>query len=61
MDSNSEQADSEQTALPDKIKSLPDKFKWTLKNMIKETIAEKIGSNLIKIDNKIENKSKDKM
>ena len=29
--------------------------------MIKETIAEKIGSNLIKTENKIENKSKDKM
>ena len=53
-DNNSEQADSEQTVLPDDIKSL-------LKNMIKETIADKIESNLREIENEIENKNKDKM
>ena len=53
-DNNSEQADSEQTVLPDDIKSL-------LKNMIKETIADKIESNLLEIENEIENKNKDKM
>ena len=53
-DNNSEQADSEKTVLPDDIKSL-------LKNMIKETIADKIESNLLEIENEIENKNKDKM
>ena len=53
-DNNSEQADSELTVLPDDIKS-------SLKNMIKETIADKIESNLLEIENEIENKNKDKM
>ena len=53
-DNDSEQTDSEQTVLPDEIKS-------SLKNMIKETIADKIESNLLEIENEIENKNKDKM
>ena len=53
-DNDSEQTDSEQTVLPDEIKS-------SLKNMIKETIADKIESYLLEIENEIENKNKDKM
>ena len=47
-DNDSEKTDSEQTVLPDEIKS-------SLKNMIKETLADKIESNLLEIENKIEN------
>ena len=50
-DNDSEQTDSEQTVLPDEIKS-------SLKNMIKETIADKIESTLLEIKNEIENKNK---
>ena len=53
-DNDSEQTDFEQTVLPDEIKS-------SLKNMIKETIADKIESCLLEIENEIENKNKDKM
>ena len=53
-DNDSEQADSEQIVLPDEIKS-------SLKNMIKETIPDKIESNFLEIENEIENKNKDKM
>ena len=49
---DSEQTDSEQTVLPDEIKS-------SLKNMIKESIADKIESNLLEIENEIKNKNKD--
>ena len=51
---DSELTDSWQTVLPDEIKP-------SLKNMIKEIIADKIESNLLKIENEIENKNKDKM
>ena len=40
-DNDSEKTDSEQTVLPDEIKS-------SLKNMIKETLADKIESNCLK-------------
>ena len=53
-DNDSEQTKSQQTTLPDEIKS-------TLKNMIKETIADKIESNVIEIENEIENNNKDNM
>ena len=53
-DNDSEQTDSEQTVLPDEIKS-------SLKNMIKESIADKIESNLLEIENEIKNKNKDNM
>ena len=53
-DNDSEQTDSEQTVLPDEIK-------LSLKNVIKETIADKAESNLLEIENEIENKNKDKM
>ena len=51
---DSEQTDSEQTVFPDEIKS-------SLKNMIKESIADKIESNLLEIENEIKNKNKDNM
>ena len=53
-DNDSEQTGSEQTVLPDEIKS-------SLKNMIKESIADKIESNLLEIENEIKNKNKDNM
>ena len=53
-DNDSEQIDSEQTVLLDETKP-------SLKNMIKETIADKIESNLLETENEIENKNKDKM
>ena len=46
-DNDSEQTDSEQTVLPDEIK-------LSLKNVIKETIADKTESNLLEIENEIE-------
>ena len=48
-DNDSEQTGSEQTALPDEIKS-------SLKNMIKESTAGKIESNLLEIENETKNK-----
>ena len=53
-DNESEQTKSQQTTLPDEIKS-------TLKIMIKETIADKIESNVFEIENEIENNNKDNM
>ena len=53
-DNDSEQNDSEQTVLPGEIKS-------SLKNMIKQTTADKIESNLLEIENEIENNDKDSM
>ena len=53
-DNDSEQTDCEQTVLPDEIKS-------SLENMIKESIADKIESNLLEIENEIKNKNKDNM
>ena len=53
-DNDFEQTDSEETVLPDGIKS-------SVKKKIKETTADKIESNLLEIENEIENKNKDKM
>ena len=53
-DNDSEQTGSEQIVLQDEIKS-------SLKNMIKETIADKTESNLLEIENEIGNKNKDNM
>ena len=53
-DNDSEQTGSEQTVLPDEIKS-------SLKKMIKEKIVDKIESHLLEIENGIGNKNKDKM
>ena len=53
-DNDSEQTDSKQTVLPDEIK-------LSLKNMIKELIADKIESKLLEIENEITNTNKDNM
>ena len=53
-DNDSEKTGSEEIVLPDEIKS-------SRKNMIKETIADKIDSNLLEIENEIGNKNKDNM